>query len=210
MEEKKLVPGLYRNVKEGDNDDMIKLILNLYLNLTNNIPIINTLLICNEETSIENIQAFLYRAIFCEKPIVFVISNIECLELSIVKKMMRIIKTLYKEKKKKNINSYILFLYEKIESGFTRFLEKLIPEKNLLNKSHFNLPKNEYNDFKKIEVYSAKYSGFGKTTEIKNKVKNKGNYFYLPVGGTLTRDYIIKNLYNLNMDLKQGKKIIYI
>ena len=206
LEEKKLVPGLYRNVKAGDNDDMIKLILNLYLNLTNNIPIINTLLICNEETSIENIQAFLYRAIFCDKPILFVISNIECLELSIVKKMIRIIKTLYKEKKKKNINSYILFLYEKIESGFTRFLEKLIPEKNILNKSHFNTPKNEYNDFKKIEVYSAKYSGFGKTTEIKNKAKNKGNYFYLPVGGTLTRDYIIKNLYNLNMDLKQGKK----
>ena len=206
-EDTKLTPGLYRRVKTGDNEDIINLILNIYLNITDNVPIINTLLVCNEDTTIENVQSFLYRAIFCDKPILFVISNIECMELSTIKSLIKISKTLYKEKKNRKINSYVLFLYEKIESGLARFLEKLIPEKNNLDISYLQASEKKYKKFEKIEVYSADFSGYGKTTEIKNKAKeNKGNYFYLPIGGTLTRDYIIKNLLNLNIDLKKGKE----
>ena len=207
LEDIKLTPGLYRRVKSGENEDVINIILNIYLNLTNNAPIINTLLICNEDTTVENIKSFLYRAILCDKPILFVISNIECMELSIVKNLIRITKILYKEKKNKKINSYVLFLYEKIESGLARFLEKNIPEKNNLDSCYLKSSEKKSKIYEKIEVYSAKYSGYGKTTEIKSKAKEKnGNYFYLPVGGTLTRDYVIKNLLNLNIDLKKGKE----
>ena len=97
--------------------------------------IINTLLICNEETSMEKIRAFLYRALLCDMPILFVISNIECLELSITQNIVKILKMLYKFKNRQ-INSYLLFIYEKIDSGLVRDLEKLIPERNILgNKS---------------------------------------------------------------------------
>jgi CheY-like chemotaxis protein len=50
-----LSPGLYRKTKSSQNtgSDLINNILNIYLNLTGNIPIINILLICNEDTSIE-------------------------------------------------------------------------------------------------------------------------------------------------------------
>ena len=44
-----LKPDLYRKVKSGDNNTLISNIIDVYLNLTNNLPIINTLLICNEE-----------------------------------------------------------------------------------------------------------------------------------------------------------------
>ena len=206
LEDKNIAPGLYRKVNLGSNNDIINNILNIYLNLTGNIPIINTLLFCNKDSSIENIQAFLYRAIFCNQPVLFAISNLECLELSTIKNIITIIKSLYKQKKNRIINSYLLFLYEKTESGLARFLEKLIPEKNSLDNSFLEKPKNKFETFENVTLYSADFSGFGKTTEIKYKVKDKkGNYFYLPIGGTFTRDYVINNLLNLNIDLKQGK-----
>ena len=60
--------------------------------------------------------------------------------------------------------------------------------------------------FDKIDLYSSKFSGFGKTTEIIYKVKNKGgNYHYLPIGGSFTRNYVINNLINLNLDLNNAK-----
>lgn len=127
-----LRPGLYRKIKVGDNNDLIDNVLNIYQNLTKNVPIINTLLICNEETSLEKIRSFLYRAILCDSPTLFVISNLECLELSITHNIIKTLTMLYKYKNKQ-INSYLLFLYEKIDSGLVRDLEKLIPERNMLS-----------------------------------------------------------------------------
>ena len=55
-------------------------------------------------------------------------------------------------------------------------------------------------------MYSSKYAGYGKTTEIYYKVKNaKGDYKYLPIGGAINRDYVINNLLNLNLSLQKGK-----
>lgn len=50
----------------------------------------------NEKTNIEKIKSFLYRAIFCDKPILILIANIKCLELSVTQKIIRTLKTLYK------------------------------------------------------------------------------------------------------------------
>ena len=86
---------------------MINNILNIYLNLTGNIPIINTLLICNEDTSIEQIRAFLYRAFFCETHTLFLICNMEYLDLSASNSLIRTLTELYRVRKGK-ISSYIL------------------------------------------------------------------------------------------------------
>jgi len=43
-EETGLNPGLYWKIKAGDNSDLINIILNIYLNLTGNVPIINAIL----------------------------------------------------------------------------------------------------------------------------------------------------------------------
>ena len=111
-DELNLEPGLYRKIKAGDNAELINTILNIYLNITGNLPIINTLLICNEETNIEKIKSFLYRAINCNKPVLFLISNMECLELKITQNIIKTLKILYKSKNNK-INSYIYYLYMK-------------------------------------------------------------------------------------------------
>ena len=204
-DELNLEPGLYRKIKAGDNAELINTILNIYLNITGNLPIINTLLICNEETNIEKIKSFLYRAINCNKPVLFLISNMECLELKITQNIIKTLKMLYKAKNNK-INSYIVFIYEKLDSGLVRDIEKIIPEKNILNNSFLNSTLEKKEEFEKVEVYSSTLSGYGKTTEIKYKVKElQGEYHYLPIGGSFSRNYVVNNLKNLNLDLRKGK-----
>ena len=205
--ESNLESGLYRKVTVNNYSSLINDILNIYLNLTGNPPLINTLLICNEDTNIEKIKAFLYRAFFCEESILFVIANIECLELSITQSLIKTLKMLY-TKKNKNINSYLLFMYEKKSTGLTRDIEKLIPEKNILADKYKEKQKKINNIFDNIELYSSKFSGYGKTTEIKSKIKEKGGkYYYLPIGGSFTRSYLINNLENLKLDLVEGNKL---
>ena len=200
-----LKPDLYRKVKDNDCSELFNNILKLYINLTGNPPILNNILICNEETNIEQIKAFLYRAILCDEPLLYLITNLECLELSIIQIVINTLKKLYKLKNR-NINSYLILYYEKNNSGLARDIEKLIPEKNILNKSLFekeinNLFNNE------IELFSSTFAGYGKTTEIKYKIKDKkGKYYYLPIGGSFKPNYVIKNLENLNLNLENGKE----
>ena len=93
-----------------------------------------------------------------------------------------------------------LFIYEKQDSALSRDLEKLIPDKNLLSKSFMDAPKTKNPKLDEVIVYSSAYSGYGKTTEIIYKIKeNNGDYYYLPLGGTFTRDYVIRNLNNLKL-----------
>jgi len=200
-----LEPGLYRVIKT-DNDVLGINISNIYSNLTGNAPIVYTLLICNDETNIEKIKSFLYRAIFCDAPILFLITNIECLELTIKQKLFKTLNWLYKSKNK-IIKSYILFLYKKVNSGLERDIEKLIPEKNNLN-NFLKKPEQSINLFKETEAYSSTFAGYGKTTEIKYKIEEKnGIYKYLPLGGVFTRNYIINNLENLNLELNDTNNI---
>jgi hypothetical protein len=205
LKDTNLSPGLYRKIRSIDFSDLINNVLNIYLNLTGNLPIINTLLICNENTNFEKIKSFLYRAIFCDKPILFLIANMECLELSVTQKIIRTLKGLYK-KKNNVINSYLIFIYEKVDSGLARDIEKLIPEKNILNDKYLIQSENKDASLENIELYYAKYSGFGKTTEIIHKVKdNNGEYHYLPIGGSFTRNYVINNLENLQINFENAK-----
>ena len=81
-------------------------------------------------------------------------------------------------------------------------------EQNSLPYKYFENPKDIKDIFNNIELYSSKFSGFGKTTEIKYKIKEKNaKYYYLPIGGILERNYIINNLENLNLDFKNSKDV---
>ena len=194
----KLFPGLYRKPRAVENDDINNNnILNIYLNLTNNSPIINTILICNEETSYEKILAFLYNALYCEKKVLFILYNLECLELVIKQNIIKSLKYLYITKRNKKINSYFVLIYKNDGTDLAREIEKLIPEYNILSDNFLKKSK-IIGAFNNVEVYSSDFCGYGKTTEIKYKVKeNKGHYYYLPLGGCFKREYIFQNLKNL-------------
>jgi hypothetical protein len=129
----------------------------------------------------------------------------ECLDLSATNNLVKTLKELYNSKKGR-INSYLFFIYEKVNSGLVRDLEKLILEKNILSDSYLLDASNKGKVFDNVEIYASKFAGYGKTTEIFYKVKeDEGDYKYLPIGGTLNRDYVINNLINLELNLQKGK-----
>ena len=206
FKENNLNPGLYRKAKYGAISYLFDTILNIYLNITLNEPTINTLLICNKDTSIEQIRAFLYRVFLCENQTLFLICNIESLELPVLNFFNNRLKRLNNSQKGK-MNSVLIILYEKNNLSLASFLEKLIPEKNVLNYLFSKKSEEEINIFKNVEIHSSKYAGYGKTTEIIQKVKKvvNGNYVYLSLGGNINLDDIIENLINLKIDLKKGK-----
>ena len=197
-----MLPGIYKKVKNKNSSDLYLDIFNIYIDITKNIPSINTLLICDKYTSIEKIYSFLYRAIFCDKSILFLITNIELMELSLKQKMIKKLKKLKSCNNK--INSYLLFIYEKDESYLSKELEILIEEKNIIN-NNFNFERKRV--FNKIELYSSKKSGYGKSNEIFYKIKEKeGWYYYLPIGGKINKNNILNNLKNFHLDKKNSNK----
>ena len=198
--------GLYKIENKYNKNDLNNNLLNLFFNLTGKAPIINTLLFCNEETSIEEIKAFFFRAIFCEDKILFVITNLERLQLVIKQKLINLLSKIYFYKNG-NIISLLILIYEKEDSGLRKKIQKLIPDKNNFLINYFE---NKYDNvfFNDIELYTSKYAGYGKTTEIKYKVKqNNGFYYYLPIGGTLSKNFVINNLENLKINITNMKKV---
>ena len=73
----------------------------------------------------------------------------ECLELSIKTDLIEKLKEL-NEFKKKQFNSYVLFLYEKIDSGLVKYLENLILERNILNNYYLKKPEKKNEELEKI------------------------------------------------------------
>ena len=200
-------PGLYKIEKKFKNSELNTYIINLFCNLTGNTPIINTLLICNEETNFEEIKSFFFRAIFCEYNTLFVISNMESLQLSITQEIIKLLNALYTFKNRK-INSLLIILYENEDSGLSKDIRKMIPDQYDFISKYLKNPVKKINLFTDTEIYTSKLAGYGKTTEIKYKVKNKrGNYYYIPIGGTLSRNFVINNLERLNINLNNAKNV---
>ena len=125
---------IYKIEKIFNEADLNNNILNLFINLTGNAPIKNTLLICNEDTNLEEIKAFFFRVIF------FLI--------------------FFKEK---IINSVLIILYIKNDSGLSKDIRNIIPDKYDFIVTHIKPLKNDINIFKDIEVYISKFFGYRKT-----------------------------------------------
>ena len=131
--------GIYR--VKCQNSSMEQFILKLFLNKLDKMPIAQNILICSNETSIEEIQSFLYRAILCDYNTLFVIEILETFSNFQHNKMYSYVDKLlsYKlekcENKKINkfdtkdyLNSCICFVYQNLENeyAFKNELDKYI------------------------------------------------------------------------------------
>ena len=77
------------------------------MTLTNNIPNSQTILICNETTSKEEITAFLFRVILCNTQILFAVVNSENLDIEKKEHMLFIFSKIYKVNQMKSCLSFI-------------------------------------------------------------------------------------------------------
>ena len=195
--------------KESIEKDVIK----IYKILTGNIPLPQTLLYCNEQTSSVEVTAFLYRAILCEYKSLFVIMNIEQLQVQIWQDILDILNSIFIENRK-NMVSCLLFVYYDMASAIIQEIKK-INGHNILDIPNLDDKDIIFNN-DDIQIIYSDACGVGKSTYIKEFIKLlQKNYIYFPVGGEFTRDEVIERLkefkYNSNsvihLDLYDTNKV---
>ena len=156
-------------------DEMEKDVIRDFQFLTGNSPSPQTLLMCNEETTSEEITAFLYKAILCEYSALFVVMKIESLEVGIRLDIIDILNTLFL-RNRKNMKSCLLFIYDDMTTDIINEIKKINGHSILDIKTDNEVKINDDT----IEVFVSNASGVGKSTLIKdNTEKNNKKYFLL-------------------------------
>ena len=177
-------------------DKLEKDLFQIYKYLTENNPVAQTVLLCNKETTNEELTCFLYRAILCEYNSCFIIGGIELLEFDKKSKLLELLNRLYADNNE-NITSCLIILYTTRTSEIYKSLDSL-KYRNILD-----IKKEDFENLKiisNVDIITSDFSGVGKSTQIKLSVeKEKKKYIYFPLGGVFKREDIVIRLKNLKI-----------
>ena len=186
-------------------------ILNWYYFLTGYPPMAQTVLLCNEETTSEEITSFLYRAILCEYHVVFMIGKLDKLSSENRQTLTNLINSLYKQIENE-MKSCLVFAYTKEDEGssIVQYLGRI----NSKNKKYLKHEKKELMEDKlyeeNVEIISSDKPGVGKSTQIKIRVEKikKKNYIHFPFGGEFDRKDVIERLNEIQIGIKDEDKTV--
>jgi len=190
--------GLFTYLPEDDKIGEVQKgieehILNWFYFLTDHPPMAQTVLLCNEETTSEEITAFMYRAFMCKYPVFFMIGKIELLTSEKRQTLTRLINTLFINKGKE-MKSCVAFAYSERNDSLVRYLENIRLHENML-KHEDKKKQGEITYDENVEIISSDRAGVGKSTQIKLKVKSlKKKYIHFPFGGEFSRKDVINRL----------------
>ena len=204
--------GLYTYLLEDDNPGEVQKgveehILNWYHFLTGNPPMAQTILLCNEETSSEEIIAFMYRAFLCQYHVAFMVGKIELLNPVKRQILTELVNSLFKEKGE-NMESCIAFVYSDRTSSIVQYLERIKGRKKLEHKDRKKGEKILYKQ--NVEIICSDKSGVGKSTQIKRDIEKSGKkYIHFPFGGEFNRKDVINRLRKIKI-LNEEKTIIHL
>ena len=191
-------------------NNIYQLILKYYHTLVGNSPPRYSLLLCNEETTIEEIMSFMYLTIFCPFHSLFIVANCDRLNLDIVYEVENMIEKFYDNRL--DIKTYILFLFNDIGNSeigkeILKICQKADDPKEDSSTSIKKMNNKEY--YKNIEIITSSRAGLGKTFYIKKKCAQEGlKYISFQIGGEVKRKTIMRRLKNLN--LKNGNYGLHI
>jgi len=176
-----------------------KEIIQLYIYLTENIPIAQNILLCNKRTSNEEITAFLNRAIYCKYNSCFVIGGIESLKFNQKNYFIEILNQLLCDVNGTFKSCLIIFSSEK-SSDIYKSLDSIKYKKTFLSSIEKDLEKIKIDKLDSITIITSDRAGIGKSTKIENEIKKKGKkYIYFPLGGVFTRNDIVLRLKELKI-----------
>ena len=140
------------------------------------------ILLCNKETTLEELTAFLYRSILCELNSCFIIAGLELLDNKGKNKLIELLNNLYIQKYGR-MKSCLIILCKKSDIFQSVLLIKYIKILNINKDEIKNLLIQESN----VEIVLSDVSGVGKSTQIKLEImKSKKDYIYFPLGGVFT------------------------
>ena len=174
-------------------------ILSYYSLLTNNYPIHQTLLLCNKETSSDEIKSFIHLAILCPYNVLFMLGKIEELSSENCQILINLISELTKIKGNK-INSCLVFVYSNNNSEIARHFQK--SRYKTFEEDKIKSLKENIFESKDVEIYHADKSGLGKSTKIKNESEKLGKkYIYFPLGGEFNKNEVFSRLKKLKLNI---------
>ena len=185
-------------------------IIQWYKYFTNNMPLAKTLLLCKQDTTIEELLSFLYRAIKCKHHILFCLARTNYLSGEKKNYILDTISELLGEETEENrsdkMNSFLIIMNNNSKDELFQSLFRLKYIKPLdIQIDKINAIKIlEKNDNINTMLIYSDYSGVGKSTYIKNKAK--GEYIYFPLGGNFTKENTLKRLQYLNNKYKINQK----
>ena len=204
------------------NNSMEEFIIDLFIDNLKQIPMAQNILITNEETSLEEIQSFLCRAILCKYNTIFAIEinnsfseHKQIIMNSYIERLITHKNELYCEETEENIeknethkylNSCIVFIYEENNKNNRAFLNQIAKYDIQIfepikydNQIKYKI----LSQFENVKVFCSECCGLGKSFKIKKLIYYKGkNYFHLLLGGVLTKNIIFNKLENLMNKIK--------
>ena len=197
--------GLYRcNVKKYNMDLFI---IKIFLQLTDNFPIAQNILLTNNETTTGEIYSFMYRAMKCNFNTLFIISISDDFSKSNLNQMTslkdKIIREMIAEniiKDVQDIKPCIIFITQNPErmndfsdaqdlqpkyKGDENKLEYILGNEDSIDNKHSS--KNAIYDA--VRVYTSDCAGLGKSYLIKKEIIERGDdYIYFGIGDDITKD----------------------
>ena len=182
--------GFYFYLK---GNDLELFVLTIFFNITGKYPSSNNLLLCNNDTTFEEIQSIINRAIYCDNNNLFIIAKCELLNAYQKRKLI------YELKKKTSVNTNIknvlIIVFSHQDSDFHKLIMKIkrintIDFDKLQKKQNYMDNKNE-----NIEIVTSRYCGLGKSTYAQ-KINNNSSIIYFPLGGDLNRRDLIERIKN--------------
>ena len=210
--------GIY--TYECETNFMEVFIIKLFWNKLIQLPIAQNILITSNETTEEEMQAFLNRAILCNYNSLFVVEisdsfseQQQSIMNSYIDKLLTHKKREIKCEKSKTqeyMDSCLWFIYGKeYKNNLTTFSKEIIK----LEKQEFEIDtiKNGTNknnkeflsELSNVQVFTSDICGLGKSGKIKKLIDEKEQkYFHFPLGGILTKDIIFEKLKNLLKKIK--------
>ena len=180
-------------------------ILNWYYFLTANAPMAQSVLLCNEETTSEEIIAFLYRAFLCEFNAVFMVGRLNLLTPEKRQIITGLINMLYIGHEKE-MKSCLVFVYSDKNLTIIQYFQRILAKKL----EHKNKKKNEKYLFnEKVQIICSDKAGVGKSTHIIEDIKkSKKRYIHFPFGGEISRKEIISRLKRIKIKNKDASETV--
>ena len=212
--DKEKYKGVFTSTTSKQNND--KKLFICYKEITNSFPTRSSLLICNEETTKEEITSFLFRVFLCPCQTLFIISKSDSLnkdnKIFLVEKVDEFLKSY-----KNSMKSLLIIFHSDCESEIKNGFNNIRDVQAFKFKFEDKINNNEYLDtFEKlgnITVIKSNSCGEGKSHFIASKTYNtKKKYIYFQIGGVFTRKSLFervikqmilndKELYIMNIDL---------
>ena len=181
--------AIYQGVFLRGCDELEKQLFQIYKYFTKHTPSAQSVLLCNKETTSEELIAFLYRSILCESNSCFILGGVELLEFDKKTILLELLNDLFVENHEQ-MKSFLIILYTNNNSDIYKSLF-LLKYKQILENLPKDIEKLKLED-SNVEIISSDRTGVGKSTQIKLDIEKRNKkYIYFPIGGSFSRRDII-------------------